>query len=158
MSTKTALAILALASALTLTPTLGATQSAGNAPVAFSADDGEATATGVALRGRAEIVQGDNRLRADAIELTRINGEVTRATASGNVYFVTPDQNARGDQAVFNVASEEVVVTGDVILTQGRNVLTGNRVVYNTRTQDARISGGAGGRIQGVFYPEGSGN
>lgn len=159
MSTKTALAILALASALTLTPTLGATQSAGGAPVAFSADDGEATNTGFALRGRAEVVQGDNRLRADAIEITRVNGAVTQATASGNVYFVTTDQNARGDRAVYNIADDEVVVTGDVILTQGRNVLTGNRVVYNTRTQDARISGGgANGRIQGVFYPEGSGN
>jgi lipopolysaccharide export system protein LptA len=48
-----------------------------------------------------------------------------------------------------------VVVTGDVILTQGKNVLTGNRLVYNVRTESARMEGG-NGRVQGVFYPQGN--
>jgi len=126
---------------------------------AFSADDGSYTPTGVSLRGRAEIVQGVNRIRANAIEATRGGSGVSRVEASGDVYFVTPDQSMRGDRAVYTPGTDEVVVTGDVVLTQGRNVLTGNRVVYNTRTETARIDGGGGanGRIQGVFYPE-SGN
>jgi len=52
----------------------------------------------------------------------------------------------------------EVVVTGDVILTQGQNVLTGGRLAYNTRTEAARMEGPANGRIRGVFYPQNSGN
>jgi lipopolysaccharide export system protein LptA len=134
---------------------------AGGEGVSFGADGGEYTQTGIALRGRAEVVQGLNRLRADSIDGTIVNGDLTRVEASGNVYFVTPDQTIRGDRAVYTFATDEVVVTGDVILTQGQNVLTGGRLVYNTRTESARMEGGAsssGGRIRGVFYPERSGN
>lgn len=127
--------------------------------VAFSADDGGVSPTSFELVGRAEIVQADNRLRANRIVGTRgPGGSITRAEASGDVYFVTTDQSLRGDRAVFTPGNDEIVLTGDVVLTQGRNVLTGERVVYNTRTETARIDGGGGnGRIQGVFYPE-SGN
>lgn len=134
---------------------------AGGDAVSFGADGGEYTSTGIALRGRAEVVQGSNRLRADSINGAIVSGDLTRVEASGNVYFVTPDQTIRGDRAVYTLASDEVVVTGDVILTQGQNVLTGGRLVYNTRTESARMEGGAGsngGRIRGVFYPDNSGN
>lgn len=131
---------------------------ASNSPgIAFTAIDGGVTPTGYELRGQAEIVQGTNRLRANLIQLTTGSGGFSRAEASGDVYFVTPEQSLRGNRAVYTPGNDEVVVTGDVVLTQGRNVLTGSRVVYNTRTETARIEGGgsANGRIQGVFYPEG---
>ena len=149
---------------LALPATGGAQTPAGNpdgAAVSFGADGGEYTSTGIALRGRAEVVQGQNRLRADAINGTIVSGDLTRVEASGNVYFVTPAQTIRGDRAVYTFANNEVVVTGDVILTQGQNVLTGGRLVYNTRTESARMEGGAsssGGRIRGVFFPDNSGN
>ena len=41
-----------------------------------------------------------------------------------------------------------------MILTQGENVITGSRLVYNTRTESAQMEGGSNGRVQGVFYPE----
>lgn len=127
-------------------------QTMGDGAIAFGADAGEATETGYSLRGRAEVVQGTNRLRANAITIQAPNGDFQRVEASGEVYFVTPEQTIRGDRAVYTLASNEVVVTGDVILTQGQNVLTGGRLVYNTRTRSARMDSG-GGRIRGVFYP-----
>lgn len=133
----------------------------GNGAVSFGADAGEYTPSGFALRGRAEVVQGQNRLRADSINGIGANNQVERLEATGNVYFVTPEQTIRGDHAVYTLAANEVVVTGDVILTQGQNVLTGGRLVYNTKTEAARMEGGSGangGRIRGVFYPENSGN
>ncbi|HST92250.1 MAG TPA: LptA/OstA family protein, partial [Brevundimonas sp.] len=90
--------------------------------VAYGADAGEYTPAGFTLRGRAEVVQGRNRLRADSINGFVSDGDLRRVEASGNVYFVTPDQTMRGDRAVYTLASNEVVVTGDVILTQGQNV------------------------------------
>jgi len=125
-------------------------------PVAYGGDSGEYTPTGFALRGRAEITQGGNRLRADSINATTVNNSLSRVEATGNVYFVTPEQSIRGDRAVYTLANGEVVLTGDVILTQGRNVLTGGRLVYNVRTKTARMDASGGGRIQGVFYPEGA--
>ena len=131
-------------------------QGASGQPVAYGGDSGEYTPTGFALRGRAEITQGGNRLRADSINATTVNNSLSRVEAAGNVYFVTPEQSIRGDRAVYTLANGEVVLTGDVILTQGKNVLTGGRLVYNVRTKTARMDSSGGGRIQGVFYPEGA--
>lgn len=127
-------------------------QDATRRPVQYGADSGEYTPDGFALRGRAEVTQGTNRIRADAIRGFTTNGQLTRVEASGNVYFVTPDQSMRGNNAVYNLNDGSVVVTGDVILTQGQNVLSGGRLVYNVRTETARIES-AGNRVRGVFYP-----
>lgn len=127
-------------------------------PIMYGADDGEYTPAGIALRGRAEILQGDNRLRANAIQAAMTDGDITRIEANGDVYFVTPTQTIRGDRAVYTIATDTVVVTGEVILTQGQNVLTGGRLSYNVETGAARMegapSGRAGNRVQGVFYPD----
>jgi lipopolysaccharide export system protein LptA len=40
-----------------------------------------------------------------------------------------------------------------VILTQGKSVMTGSRLTYNVRTETAEMGGG---RVQGVFYPQGA--
>ena len=157
--TKT-LTVATLSLALLALPTTGGTQTppVGGGAVAIGADGGEYTPAGFALRGRAEVIQGQNRLRADAINGFVTDGDLRRVEASGNVYFVTPDQTIRGDRAVYTLAANEVVVSGDVILTQGQNVLTGGRLVYNTRTEAARMEGTSNGRIRGVFYPQNSGN
>ncbi|MBU1385446.1 MAG: LPS ABC transporter substrate-binding protein LptA [Alphaproteobacteria bacterium] len=129
-------------------------------PIGYGADTGELTNTAVSLRGRAEITQGDTRLRANAIEGARdASGGLTRIEATGEVYYVTPNETIRGDRAVYTVSNATVVVTGDVILTQGQNVLTGGSLSYNVDTGQARIQGGTsanGGRVRGVFYPQGA--
>jgi lipopolysaccharide export system protein LptA len=129
-------------------------------PVMVGADRGEMTNSGFTLSGRAEVTQGDNRLRADAIQGEGTGGSITRVRASGGVYYVTPNETIRGDSAVYSVTDATIVVTGDVILTQGRNVLTGSRLTYNVDTGGALLEGAprgaSGDRVQGVFYPGGS--
>lgn len=127
-------------------------------PVMVGANDGELTETGFTLKGAAEVTQGQNRMRADNVTGVRANGQVTRVTASGDVYYVTPTETIRGDRAEYDVSSATITVSGDVILTQGRNVLTGARLTYNVDTGAANMDGGSGSRIRGVFYPQGSGN
>lgn len=161
MSMSRFLSAAALALTLASIPASGEAQSTVNssdAPISFGADSGEYVGNTVTLRGRAELIQGQNRLRADSVSGLSQTGE-SRIQATGNVYFVTPEQTIRGDSAVYTTADDMIVVTGDVILTQGQNVLTGSRLTYNVRTRTARIeAGGQGGRIRGVFYPQNSGN
>jgi len=113
-------------------------------------------------RGRAEAVQGENRLRAGEIRVYHDVenggfGQARRIEAVGEVFFVTPDQVARGDRAVYTAANDTLVVTGDVILRQGENVLTGSSLSINIASGRARMegapTGNAGRRVQGVFYP-----
>ena len=153
---KTALIALALAAL----PTMGDAQSfQGGQPIMWGADEVSRTPTALSLRGRAELTQGDNRIRADRVEGVVTGGVLSRVEATGNVYFVTPDQTIRGDRATYTPANDTIVLSGDVILTQGENVMTGARLTYNTRTEAAEMDGGGqNGRVQGVFYPESSGN
>lgn len=152
--TATALALAALAAAV---PGVAQTPAASNsdAPIYFGGDLAEYVGDTVTLKGRAELTQGQNRLRANQVAGLSQTGGESRIEATGDVYFVTPEQTIRGDRALYDTASDTIVVTGDVILTQGQNVLTGSRLTYNVRTESARIEGGGqGGRVQGVFYPE----
>lgn len=172
MSMTRTLTIASAALALLALPTMGGAQTTpqtapqtapqlGQGAISYGADAGEATPNSLSLRGRAEVVQGQNRLRADVISGSGVNSEIDRIEASGNVYFVTPEQTIRGDRAVFTLSDNLVVMTGDVIVTQGQNVMTGGRLTYNTETGAVTMAGGAGsngGRIRGVFYPERSGN
>ena len=148
----------ALGIGLMALPTVGDAQSfqAGQ-PIMWGADNVSRTTTALSMHGRAELTQGDSRIRADNIEAGLNGGTLTRVEASGSVYFVTPEQTIRGDRAVYTPNNDTIILTGDVILTQGENVITGARLVYNTRTESAQMQGGSGGRVQGVFYP-GRGN
>lgn len=163
MSTRKSLGALAAAVALTL-PVAGGAQVAPNsadAPIYWGGDETEISPSGLSLIGRAEITQGQNRLRANRVNLATgaAGQDVTRVEAIGEVFFVTPTQTMRGDRAVYDLNTDELVVTGEVILAQGENVLRGGRLVYNVRTETGRMAGAptAGGdRVQGVFYPEGN--
>ena len=160
MSMTRTLMTAAIALALAALPTMGDAQSfQGGQPIMWGADEVSRTPTTLSLRGRAELTQGDSRIRANRVEGTIADGTLTRVEATGDVYFVTPEQTIRGDRAVYTPANDTIVLTGDVILTQGENVMTGGRLTYNTRTEAAEMDGGGqNGRVQGVFYPERSGD
>jgi lipopolysaccharide export system protein LptA len=160
MSMTRTLTTAVIALALAAPPTIGGAQSVdADQPIMWGADTVEYVGDTLTLNGRAELTQGGNRLRADRISGLNQSDD-SRLEASGDVYFVTPEQTIRGDRAVYTTADDMIVVTGDVVLTQGQNVMTGGRLTYNVRTESARLEGatGAGGRVQGVFYPERSGN
>lgn len=160
MSMSRTLKATALALALAALPAVGGAQTAADnrAPIMWTAITVEYVGDTLTLRGPAELVQGNRRFRADLISGFSQAGD-SRLEATGNVYFVTPDQTIRGDRATYDTGSGVIVMTGDVILTQGENVVTGGRLTYNIETESARIDGpGQGGRVQGVFYPDSSGD
>jgi lipopolysaccharide export system protein LptA len=64
----------------------------------------------------------------------------------------------RGDNAVYDAASETITVTGDVVVVQDKNVTRASRIVYNVKTGEAKVTGGsrgknATGRPRAVIYP-----
>ena len=77
------------------------------------------------------------------------NVKVTQVYLDGRVLFASPTDAAEADAAVYTIASGEVVMTGDVLLTQGQTTISGNRLVYDL---DAG-TGSMEGRVQTVFVP-----
>jgi lipopolysaccharide export system protein LptA len=136
--------------------------------------------------GSAEVLQGTTRLRANEIRAffkkkppapggaaaqgggpvggipggPQANcGATERIEAEGDVYYVTPDQNARGDHATYTADNSVIVMTGNVIVVQGKNVIHGNRLTIHVDTREAQMESDATGRgnpnrVRGVFYQQ----
>lgn len=113
--------------------------------------------------GAVEALQGKTRLRADQVRIYNIKrgqdcGANDRLEATGNVYFVTPERKVRANSAVYQFSSETITLSGGVVVMQGKSVVSGDQMIINTRTNEAKmISSVKGrnkpGRVRGVFYP-----
>ncbi len=66
--------------------------------------------------------------------------EITRIEARGKVIVTSKNgQNATGDWADFNVKGNQVVLGGDVILTQAKNVVRGSKLTIDMLTGESVI-------------------
>jgi lipopolysaccharide export system protein LptA len=142
--------------------------SAGGGPISYSADnlqyaDGERQ---LILTGDVDVVQGDSRLRADHLTLFfsgstsgqtdqqgLASGDIDRMIAEGDVYYVRPAQSARGNRAVYDVSSDSVTFTGNVVVASDENVIRGETMVLSVNSRRTVIRPQPGERVRGVFVP-----
>ncbi len=81
---------------------------------------------------------------------------IRRLEAMGGVIIASKDQKATGDFGVFDMQTNTATITGNVVVTQGPNLLRGEKLVVdlNTGWSHMEASGKAGpGRVQGLFVP-----
>lgn len=138
-------------------------------PVSYSADNLEYfdSEHRLVLTGDVDVVQNDSRLRADRITLFFSqstasptnqsglgSGDIQRMIADGEVYYVRPAQSARGDHAVYEVSSDSVTFTGNVVVASTENVIRGNSLVLKISDRQTVIRPAQGGRVRGVFVPQ----
>jgi len=119
------------------------------------ADDTDYSKGSIILSGQADIRQGDVRLLADKIVIHTAGGQggglvstdgITRIVATGDFYYITPEQEVRGDKGVYTAATDSFAVTGDVVLLQEGSVVTGESLNYNLTTGEAKVGGDCNGR------------
>jgi lipopolysaccharide export system protein LptA len=84
---------------------------------------------------------------------------IRRIEARGGVTVITKDQNASGDLGVYDLIAKTITLTGNVVVSQGQNVIHGERVVVDTVTGNARVeSNNQGGgatpsRVRALIQP-----
>ena len=81
---------------------------------------------------------------------------IKRLEARGGVVVTQKDQTATGELGIFDMKSNTVTLTGNpVIMTQGQNVLRGDRLVVDLTSGVSRVESGKNGqgRVQGLFQP-----
>ena len=149
----TALALLA-APASAQNVTFGGMKADVSAPVEVASDNLTVNQTdGSALfEGNVVIGQGDMRLSADQVTVQYAEGGQNRIpslTATGNVTLVSGEDAAEAQKAVYDVEGGNVVLTGDVLLSQGQNVLSGDTVTVDLATGAAQVNG----RVRSVLQP-----
>lgn len=123
----------------------GAIQQDTDAPVEVTADNlsvdqntGTATFTGNVVIG-----QGEMRLSAPKVRVkyNETQSGIERLVASGGVTLVSGPDAAESQDADYDVAAGVIVMTGDVLLTQGLSALTSERMTVNLDDGTARMTG-----------------
>lgn len=148
------LTLLAPVPAMAQNVAFGGVRADTSAPVEVASDslsvnqaDGRATFTGNVVIG-----QGDMRLGADGVTVEYADGDQSQIRslhAKGNVTLVSGKDAAEAQEAVYQVQTGQVTLTGAVVLTQGDNVLTGDRMVVDLKTGSAQVDG----RVRSVLQP-----
>ncbi|HEY2706939.1 MAG TPA: LptA/OstA family protein [Caulobacteraceae bacterium] len=151
-----------------------------NGPIDITADNGTLVNSSceATWSGAAEALQGTSRLRANVIKAFLKKkppgasapaaskagaaaqtdcGATQRIEADGDVFYVTPDETAHGDHAVYNADTDQIVMTGNVIVVQGKNVVRGDKMTIQVATREVQIDSaargrGTPGRVRAVLY------
>ncbi len=108
--------------------------------------DGTAVFTGNVLVG-----QGEMRLAAGAVrvEYGADGKSIQRLFASGGVTISNLADAAEAQDAVYSIDSGQVVMTGDVLLTQGQSALSGQKLSIDLKTGTGTMEG----RVSTTFIP-----
>ncbi len=84
--------------------------------------------------------------------------KIKRLEARGSVVVTQKEQTATGDLGIFDMRTNTVTLTGNVVMTTGQNVLRGDRLVVDLTSGVSRVESGKNGhgRVQGLFQPGGA--
>ncbi|WP_142638458.1 LptA/OstA family protein [Ruegeria faecimaris] len=102
--------------------------------------------------GNVLIVQGEMRLTAERV-LVIYNADrsgIERMEATNDVVLVSPPDAAEGDWAEYTIDSGEIVMRGNVLLTQGPSVISGDQMNANLTTGTAKMTG----RVKTILNPD----
>jgi len=121
------------------------------------------------FRGQVDAIQGDLLLRADVLVVhyreksaSDDNASddqmgVSRIDVEGNVFVSSPKETAQGERGVYDVDNALINLEGNVVLTQGDNVITGDALEMNLATGESRVisdTDGSPKRVRGLFMPQ----
>src|SRR6202158_670713 len=126
--------------------------------------------------GDVHVTQGDTNLRCKALVVFYEQDDATadkskslkadspgpggqqrikRLEARGGVVVTQKEQTATGETGVFDMKTNTVTLNGKVVMTQGQNVLRGDRLVVDLTSGVSRVESGKNGqsRVEGLFLP-----
>ena len=129
------------------------------------------------FEGNVDAVQGQLTLSADRLRVhyrgsgqdeeanagpSGSGGTIRRIEAFGNVVLTSPDETARGEVGVYDVATRQVTLDRQVVLTRQQNVIRGEHLVLDLDTGVSRVvarstaSEGAPPeeRVRAIFTPQ----
>ncbi len=102
--------------------------------------------------GNAKAIQGELRLAADEI-LVKYNpdqGKIEYIEATKNVVFTNGAEVAEANKGVYRLGSGTVILTGNVLLLQGQNTISGDALTLDLNTN----KGAMRGNVKTVYVPK----
>lgn len=126
----------------------------------------------VVFSGNAVATRGDTTIRSERLLLYYKNGLAAAASekagsreigkgrnlekveAKGNVTVTQGDRIVTGDDAVFYQDTHKIVITGNTVLQEGRNIIQGEKVVIFLDENRGIVESAENKRVTATIYPE----
>jgi lipopolysaccharide export system protein LptA len=113
--------------------------------------------------GNVLVAQGDTTMKSKTLDVFyEADGEATEGSttpgsgqqirkleAKGGVLVTQKDQTATGETGLFDMRANTVTLLGNVVITQGGQVIRGERLTVDLTTGISHVEGG----VQGLFLP-----
>ncbi|NBV54652.1 MAG: lipopolysaccharide transport periplasmic protein LptA [Proteobacteria bacterium] len=136
------------------------TQAQSNQPVEITASQMEVQHTqGTAtFTGNVVVTQGNLTLTAPQLTVSyqSQSGDVDTIRTTGLTTITrsgATSEKATGTQAIYTPASQLLVLTGQVMLQRGPSQLSGDKLVYNIATGNAKVTNSSG-PVKARFVPQ----
>jgi lipopolysaccharide export system protein LptA len=125
----------------------------------------------VVFSGNAVATQGSRVIRAERLALyyredrktagsspagVEGTGNLERVEAKGNVTITEGERVVTGEEALFEQDAQKITMTGSAVLREGANVIRGDRIVVFLNENRGLVDGVENRRVTATIYPGGS--
>ena len=104
--------------------------------------------------GNVIVMQGDLRMAAGEVSVLYSTGDtqdIQQVLASGGVLLTRGEDAAEGNEAEYSVERSTVLLIGNVLVTQGRTTIAGDRLNIDLITGNGTVEG----RVRTILQPDG---
>lgn len=118
-------------------------------PIQIESDrlDIDDSSSSAIFSGNVKVVQGDTLLQSRKMTVFYASGgsvtsgatDIQKIAVSGKVFLKSDTQTATADNGIFNMKSQTLNLSGNVVMTEGENVFTGCKLTVNMESGDARL-------------------
>lgn len=124
-----------------------------DAPIDITGDSLELIDNIATWKGNVRAVQGEAILTADRLVATLDDeGGFTEIQALGTVRYSNGKEAITGETALYDAKGRSITISENVVVTQGKTVMTGGALVYWIDTGRIRFTAPGGERIRGIFH------
>jgi len=149
ISTATAIAIVSLIAQ----PTLAQLVAESDLPIDITGDTAEFQDNLAIWTGNVRVLQGEGILTTDRLEADLSEeGDFDDIRAIGSVRYSNGNEAITGERAFFDNVARTITITENVIVTQGKQVMSAGAVTYWIDTGKVKFLPEPGKRIRGIFY------
>ncbi len=122
-------------------------------PVDITGDAAEFHENRAIWTGHVRVVQGEAILTTERLEAELSEeGDLQKIKAFGAVRYSNGKEAITGERAIYDENARTITISENVIVTQGKQVMSAGEVIYWIDTGKVKFAPEAGKRIRGIFY------
>src|SRR5262245_24300489 len=127
-------------------------------PIYITADwmEADQTKNSIMYKGRVVAVQSGMTMRSDTLTAyyDPQTKQMKQIIAEGKVNAAQGDRVATGEKAVFDDKTKTVTLTGNPVMRQGNNQVSGVKVIYFTEQDRSIVEGDKNTRVTATIFPD----